>query len=301
MNMLLTFINKINIEVFLDKTLHIVLILAVAWIGSKMLRRLLKRFHGALVKKSAFSGESVSESSKRIETLMRLLRQALYLTLWVTVALTVVKEIGIEIAPVLAGAGIFGLAVGFGAQNLVKDVISGFFLILENQVRVNDVVSINGTTGLVEQINFRTIVLRDLSGTVHILPNGTIASLSNLTHGWSAYVFDIGVGYGEDMDRVIDILKQVGKSMRKEVPYDGFILGDPEIFGVDKFDESAVVIKGRLRTKPARQWEVGREYLRRVKYAFDEQDIEIPFPQRTVTFVNEGMLRNTPEEQKDEP
>lgn len=292
MEILLKFIDRINIELLLDKTLHITLVLVAAWIGLKMLRKLLKRFHTVLVQRSMFSGESASESSKRIDTLMRLLRQALQLALWITVVLTVVKEIGIEIAPILAGAGIFGLAVGFGAQSLVKDVISGFFLILENQVRVGDIVSINGMTGLAEQINFRTLVLRDLSGSLHIIPNGSISSLTNMTHGWSAYVFDIGVGYSEDMNRVIEILSQTGKTMRQEKPYSDFILDDPEIFGVDKFDDSAVVIKGRIKTKPIRQWEVGREYLRRVKYAFDEQHIEIPFPQRVLSFADAGIFRD---------
>ncbi len=291
METVLQILGKINFELVLNKVMHISIIFVAVWIGSKMLKKLLARFHIFLVQRGIASGESVTESSKRIETLMFLLRQAVYILLWVTVGLMIIKEAGIEIGPVLAGAGIVGLAVGFGGQNLVKDVISGFFLILENQVRIGDVVSINGTSGLAEQINFRTIVLRDLAGVVHIIPNGSITSLSNMTHGWSAYVFDIGIAYHEDPDKVISILKKTGAQLRQEDQYKDLIIEDPEIFGVDKLGDSAVVIKGRIKTKPIHQWEVGREFLRRVKHAFDEQNIEIPYPQTTISFNDSDLLR----------
>ena len=180
--------------------------------------------------------------------------------------------------------GVVGLAVGFGAQNLVRDVISGFFMILENQVRIGDVAVVNGTGGLVEQINFRTLVLRDLSGIVHIFPNGSITTLANLTKQWSAYVFDIGVAYKEDTDRVIAILKQVGAEMRADEYLGPLMIDDVEVFGVDGFADSAVMIKGRLRTQPIKQWEVGRQFLRRVKQAFDREGVEIPFPHRSLYF-----------------
>jgi small conductance mechanosensitive channel len=196
--------------------------------------------------------------------------------------LVVLREIGVDIAPILAGAGILGLAVGFGAQNLVRDVISGFFFILENQVRVGDVAIINGTGGLVDSVNFRTIVLRDLSGTIHVFPNGTINTLSNMTHTWSAWVFDIGVAYKEDTDRVTAVIREVGRQLREDPEFGPRLIDDIEVFGVNKFADSAVEIKGRLKTRPIEQWAVGREFQRRVKYAFDEQGIEIPFPHRTV-------------------
>lgn len=166
----------------------------------------------------------------------------------------------------------------------MRDIISGFFIILENQIRVGDVAIINGTGGLVEKINFRTTVLRDLGGIVHIFPNGTITTLSNLTNEWSAYIFEIGVAYKENTDRVIDIMRQVGSAMYEDEIYRNLLLEEPEIFGVDKFADSSVVIKGRIKTKPIRQWQVGREYLRRIKLAFDENNIEIPFPHRSVYF-----------------
>ena len=262
--------------------LKILLILVLSWIAMKILKRLLSQLEKRLLKESIEDGEPPSESRKRIETLIRLLKQAAHLTLWIVVILVLLTELGVKVGPIIAGAGILGLAIGFGAQNLVRDVISGFFIILENQIRVNDVAVINGTGGLVERINFRTTVLRDLAGLVHVFPNGEISSLSNLTKEWSAYVFDIGVAYKENTDRVIEVMKQVGADMRNDAVIGPLMLEDIDIFGVDKFDDSAVVIKGRIKTKPIRQWQVGREFLRRIKLAFDEHGIEIPFPHRTI-------------------
>ena len=196
----------------------------------------------------------------------------------------VLQQVGVEIGPILASAGVLGLAVGFGAQNLVRDVISGFFLILEDQVRVGDVAIVNGTGGLVEKINFRTLVLRDLSGTVHVIPNGAVNSMANMTKEWSAYVFDIGVAYKEDVDRVIEVMRQVGAELRGDPEFGPLLLEDVEIFGLDQFGDSALVIKGRLKTLPIKQWDVGREFKRRLKYAFDREGIEIPFPHRSLYF-----------------
>jgi len=259
--------------------LHVILILALALVATLVIKKLLRKMKIHLLEKSGFADGLTDEESKRAETLTRLIRKAVLIGLWIIVALIILKELGVEIAPILAGAGILGLAVGFGAQNLVRDVISGFFFILEDQVRVGDVAVVNGTGGLVEQINFRTIVLRDLEGVVHVFPNGTVSTLSNRTKTWSGYVFDLGVAYKEDTDTVIKIIAQVGEEMMRDPTFGPLMLDAPEIFGVDRFDDSAVVIKGRLKTKPIQQWVVGREFLRRIKYAFDEAGIEIPFPQ----------------------
>ncbi len=247
-----------------------------------MIRKVLARVEQQLLKNSTAEGEPPSESAKRIETLIRLVRQAVHLVMWLVVGLVILQELGVDIGPVLAGAGILGLAVGFGGQNLVRDVISGFFIILENQVRIGDVAVINGTGGLVERINFRTIVLRDQKGTVHVFPNGTITTLSNLTQEWSAYVFDLGVAYKENTDAVVEVIREVFAGMREDETYGPLIIEEPEIFGVDAFADSAVVIKGRIKTRPIRQWMVGREFLRRIKLAFDERGIEIPFPHRSL-------------------
>jgi len=264
--------------------LRVTLILVVAWVGIKILKNFLQRLEKRLLDKSLVKGEPPSESQKRIETIVRLLKQASLIFLWLTASLVLLKEFGVEIGPIIASAGVVGLAVGFGAQNLVRDVTSGFFIILENQLRVGDVAIINGTGGLVEKINFRTTVLRDLGGVVHIFPNGTISTLSNLTNEWSASVFEIGVAYKENTDQVIEIMQQVGQTMLNDESFGPLMLAAPEIFGVDKFADSAVIIKGRIKTKPIRQWEVGREFLRRIKFAFDEHNIEIPFPHRSLYF-----------------
>ncbi|MDY0351853.1 MAG: mechanosensitive ion channel family protein [Desulfobulbaceae bacterium] len=284
MDILREALNSISWEVIIKTGLRVTLVLIIAWVAVKILHKLTGRLERHLLKKSVEEGEPPSESQKRIETIVRLVKQAALLALWLTIVLIILREFGIEIGPIIASAGIVGLAVGFGAQNLVRDFISGFFIILENQLRVGDVAVVNGTGGLVEKINFRTIVLRDLGGTVHIFPNGTINTLSNLTNEWSAYIFDIRVAYKENTDKVIEVMAEVGRSMLEDKEFGNFMLEPPEIFGVDKFDDSAVIIKGRIKTKPIRQWTVGREFLRRVKQAFDAHDIEIPFPHRTVYF-----------------
>lgn len=284
MNKLPDYLKSISWESLIISSLRVALILLFGWLCMLVLQRVLRSLGQRLVKQSVEAGEPPSESDKRIETIVRLVRQAAMIAIWLTVGLVVLKEVGVEIGPILASAGVLGLAVGFGAQNLVRDVISGFFFILENQVRVGDVAIVNGTGGLVERINFRTIVLRDLSGTVHVFPNGTVNTLSNLTNNWSAYVFDIGVAYKENTDQVMEVMKEVGSAMMRDSEFGPMMLEEPEIFGVDKLDNSAVIIKGRLKTKPIRQWQVGREYLRRIKHAFDDNNIEIPFPHQTLYF-----------------
>ena len=284
MDIFLKQFQEVNWEQIIFTSTRILLVLLLAWLGMVILRKILSQLEQRLLKQSKIAGEPPSESEKRVETLIRLIRQAALIVLWVTTILILLKEIGVDVGPILASAGIVGLAVGFGAQNLVRDFISGFFFILENQVRVGDVAIVNGTGGLVERVNFRTIVLRDLAGIVHIFPNGTVSTLSNLTNDWSAYVFDIGVAYKENTDKVIEVMDRIGSEMKQDEIIGPFMLEEPEIFGVDKFDNSAVVIKGRIKTKPIRQWQVGREYLRRIKLAFDTAGIEIPFPHQTLYF-----------------
>lgn len=284
MDLLMTSLNAIPWEKIMGTMLRIALILIITWVTLAVLKKLLHKLEDRLIRRGQAEGEPPSESAKRVETLVRLVRQGSYLTLWITVGLLILKEVGIDVGPVLAGAGIVGLAVGFGAQNLVRDVISGFFFILENQVRVGDVAVVNGTGGVVEQMNFRTIVLRDVSGVVHIFPNGTVTTLSNMTLEWSAYVFDIGVAYKENTDRVVAAIKDVCAGMQQDPAFGPNILEPPEIFGVDRLADSSVTIKGRIKTRPSRQWIVGREFLRRIKIAFDEQGIEIPYPHRTLYF-----------------
>jgi small conductance mechanosensitive channel len=224
------------------------------------------------------------ELSRRARTLGRLVRNALTAVVMAVAGLTILRELGIDIMPILTGAGIVGLAVGFGAQTLVKDLISGFFLILENHIRVGDVARINGTGGVVEAINLRTVVLRDLEGTVHVFPNGSIDTLANLTKDFAYYVVDVGVAYKEDTDAVVGVLTAVGTELAADPVFGPSVLAPLEVLGVDAFADSQVTIKIRIKTIPLKQWEVGRELRRRIKKAFDARGIEIPFPHLSVYF-----------------
>ncbi|HLF58267.1 MAG TPA: mechanosensitive ion channel domain-containing protein [Alphaproteobacteria bacterium] len=223
-----------------------------------------------------------AEHYARIQTILPLFRKFLFMVLAAIVALVVLAQVGINIAPLLAGAGIVGLAVGFGAQKLVQDVLNGLFIYLEAAVAVGDIVDLGDHSGVVEAMSMRSIRLRDLEGNVHTIPFSAVTTVMNRTKGFSYYLFDMGVGYGEDVDRVIKVLQEIGAGMRKDKNFGPHILEEMEMLGLDKFGDSAVVIKGRIMTLPARQWLVGREFNRRVKKRFDELGIEIPFPQRTV-------------------
>lgn len=248
----------------------------------------ISRFKKLLIKRAhAHDKPSGSESEKRINTLTGILKGLVKIVLLTVYMMIVLKKLGIDIGPILASAGIIGLAVGFGAQELVRDIISGFFILLENQVRTGDVAIINGTGGLVENIELRTITLRDFTGTIHIFQNGKISTLSNMTKEWSAAVFDIGVAYKEDVTRVMEIMRQVGDEMQKDEEFGAKILEPIEVLGLDKFGDSAIVIKARFKTKPIMQWGVSREYNKRLKSAFDKEGIEIPFPHTTIYWGEE--------------
>jgi len=219
---------------------------------------------------------------KRTKTLSSVIRHVLSITIFIVALVAVLGELGIEIGPVIAAAGVVGLAVGFGAQSLVKDVISGFFILLEDQIHVGDWVQIAGKTGVVERINLKMTVLRDLHGNVHFIPNGTIDVVTNMTREYSRAVLDIGVAYREDVDEVIGIMKQVDEELRSDPDFKDDILEPMEVFGLNEFGDSALVIRGRVKTKPAKHWGVAREFRRRLKKAFDERNIEIPFPHTTI-------------------
>lgn len=267
---------------FSQATLRVLLILIAAYVGIRIFRVAIARLEVILIKATESTEIVPGAAAQRVKTLMNVLRTIVVGLVWFIAVLTALGQIGVNVGPILAGAGVVGLAVGFGAQNLVRDLVSGFFLILENQVRVGDVAIINGTGGLVEAITFRTIVLRDLSAVVHVFPNGSINTLANVSKDWSAHVLDIRVAYKEDTDRVVEIMKRVGAELRQDEKFGAAMIDDIEVFGVDQFADSAVIIKGRLKTMPLQQWNVGREYRRRLKKAFDAERIEIPFPHRTL-------------------
>jgi len=222
------------------------------------------------------------EVLKRSETLGSVIRYVLTVVILVVAAMMVLKEFGIDIGPVIAAAGVVGLAVGFGAQNLVQDVISGFFILLEDQIRVGDVVDVAGKTGVVEKVNLRMTILRDLQGSVHFIRNGHIDVVTNMTKEYSFYLFEIGVAYREDIDEVIEVVREIDEELRNDPEYRDDILEPLEVLGLDKFGDSAVVIKARTKTMPIKQWRVGREFNRRMKKKFDEKNIEIPFPHVTL-------------------
>ena len=222
--------------------------------------------------------------SSRANTLIPILRNLLMFIMLLLAGMVVMSELGIDIVPLLAGAGVLGIAIGFGAQKLVKDFINGFTVILEDLLQIGDVVTLAGRSGAVEKITIRKIQLRDLSGIVYTIPFGDVDIVENLTKEFSFYLLDIGIAYREDTDQVIEAVKQVDQEMRDDPDFGPYILDPIEVLGVDKFADSAVIIKARIKTPPKRQWMVGREFNRRMKYLFDKQGIEIPFPHRTLYF-----------------
>lgn len=222
--------------------------------------------------------------SPRIRTLLTVARNALLVVLALVATLMILSELGINIAPLLAGAGVVGLAIGFGAQRLVQDVINGVFILFQDLMSVGDVVKLGDKAGLVEALTIRTVRLRDLSGTVHTIPFSSIEAVSNLTREFSFHVFDLGIAYREDVDEVIALLKAIGEELRADQEVGPLILEPLEVFGLDAFGDSAIVIKGRIKTQPIKQWQVGRAFNRLVKKRFDEHGIEIPFPHRTLYF-----------------
>ena len=263
--------------------IRIAVILGVAYIATWFIVRSVPGIRRRIVRRMTRHGSDV-ELEKRAATISGVFRKSMSAVIWIIAVIMALREGGFDIAPILAGAGVVGLAVGFGAQNLVRDVISGVFLLLEDQIRVNDVAIINGTGGLVEQINLRTTVLRGLDGTVYVFPNGSVTTLANMTHGYSYYLFDIGVAYKEDTDHVVEVLQEIANGMMKDEAYKQDILEPLEVLGVDKFADSAVIIKVRIKTMPIRQWVIGREMNRRIKKEFDRLGIEIPFPHMSLYF-----------------
>lgn len=225
-----------------------------------------------------------ADVSARAKTLLPLLRTTLVVVLVTMFVLVTLSELGLNIAPLLAGAGVIGLAIGFGAQTLVKDIITGMFILMEDQLAAGDVVKVGAHAGVVERLTLRTIRLRDLAGTVHVVPFSEVTTLENMTKDYSRYVFEVGVAYREDTDEVVTVLKQIGEEMRQDEAYKDLIIEPFEVLGVDKFGDNAVIIKARITTQPIKQWQVGREYNRRMKKRFDELGIEIPFPHRTIYF-----------------
>lgn len=275
-------LDKVQEWVIVELPIIIGLLLAL-FIVMRVVKYAIKRLNKTLLKRAEKNEDvDTQEAEKRINTLMGIIWGVVKIVLVVTMVMIILQKFGVNIAPILASAGIIGLAVGFGAQELVRDVISGFFILLENQIRTGDVGIINGTGGLVEKIELRTITLRDFSGVVHVFQNGKINTLSNMSKEWSAAVFDVGVAYKEDASKVMEIMKEVGDELKSDTAFQSKIIEPIEIMGLDQFADSAIVIRARIKTKPSQQWLVKREFNKRLKRVFDDRNIEIPFPHTTV-------------------
>ena len=229
-------------------------------------------------------GEGIGgvERAKRAQTIGRIVQKTLSIVISTMAALMILRELDIDITPVLTGAGIAGLAVGFGAQTLVRDVLSGFFLIFEDQIRVGDVAVVNGQGGLVEEVNLRTLILRDEKGAVHIFPNGEVKTLANLSKDFSYYVITVGVAYDAEVDRAVEAMQEAASLVTKDPGLSPYILEPLEVLGVDAFEPGQLVVKARIKTVPLKQWVVGRELRKQIARVFSERGIHMPTPHMTV-------------------
>lgn len=257
--------------------LRIVLIVVIAWIAAAVLQRAIRVLRARIA-----SRLDDPEAVKRAETLGRVFRYIVAVAVSVIAGMLVLSELGISLAPILGAAGVVGLAVGFGAQSLVKDYFTGFFILFEDQIRSGDVVRVADHAGLVEEITLRHVRLRDYDGNVHFVPNGMITSVVNMSRNFAFAVIDVGVAYREDTDEVFAVMREVGAQLRADPQFAARILADLELAGVERWADSAVIVRCRFKVAPLAQWDVRREYLRRLKQAFDARGIEIPYPHLTI-------------------
>jgi len=277
----------------LDKPARILLILALAGVALQAIHRIIPHLREAVVAR-----QGNREQGLRVRTLSRVVRYVLTVIVSVVTGLLILGEFGISVAPILGAAGVVGIAVGFGAQSLVKDYFTGFFLLLENQIRIGDVVEAGGKAGLVEELTLRYLRLRDYSGNVHYIPNGNISIVTNMSLEYAYAVIDVGVAYAEDIDRVMAVMRGVGQALRQDSEFAARIVEEIEIAGVEALADSAVVIRCRIRVTPLEQWNVRREFLRRVKQAFDLDGIEIPFPHRKLIYSTPESVQGSRESPK---
>ena len=266
------------------RALKLAFILGAAWVSLRLVGLIARR-----IEKAVDDGDdsTLTRVEKRGQTLAHLLRSIGRLIVFI-IATLMILGLFVNIGPLLAGAGVVGLAVSFGAQSLVKDFLSGFFILFEDQFAVGDVVEINGKSGAVERMTLRIVQLRSLDGTVHTIPNGEIKAVSNLTRGWSRAVVEVGVAYDTDLDRALEVLRDEGRQLAADEAWRIQLDGEPEVLGVEGLGENALTLRLVARTRPGQQWAVARELRRRIKLRFDREDIEIPFPQRTMHVRMDG-------------
>ncbi len=272
-----------RLPLLLDLSIRLFLILALAWALRLIARRAIRLIHAALRNRT-----DCIEDIKRIDTLVRVARYAASAVIAILAAGLALSALGISVAPLLATAGVAGIAIGFGAQTLVKDVFSGFFVLLENQIRVGDVVSVAGRDGAVEEVTLRYVRLRDYAGDVHFVPNGEITAVTSRSREFAYAVLDIGVHYRDNVDDLFDLMRTVAAGMREDERHASKMLDDIEIAGIQEWGASAVTLRARIKTLPLAQWEIRREFLRRLKARFDAAGHEIPYPQLTLSFARES-------------
>ena len=275
---------RIDGEVALRGAVRILGIWILAFIAYRVVKLIARR-----IERAADDGDpSVTTSrEKRGRTISQLLSSVARVVL-ITLAILLTFNVFINIAPILAGAGILGLAVSFGAQSLVRDIISGFFILLEDQFAVGDVIEVAGKSGVVEEITLRVVILRDLEGTMHVVPNGEVKVVSNKTRGWARAIVDIGIPYKEDVDRGLAVIRDEAAQFSTDPVWGLQLDGPVEVLGIESLGESSVLIRTLLKTQPGSQWNVAREFRRRLKKRFDRETIDIPFPQRQVQVTIKG-------------
>ncbi|MDX9902753.1 MAG: mechanosensitive ion channel family protein [Bacteroidales bacterium] len=265
--------------------IRILVIAVLALLIDRVLKRLIVRTVRASVKSDEHT--SADAEKKREETLIRIFTGAMNIVIVVVALMMIIGEMGIEIGPLIAGAGIVGLAVGFGGQYLIRDIITGLFLMLENQYRIGDVVDIEGLSGAVEDISLRKTTLRNLDGTVHHIPHGSITKVSNLSKDFARVNIDMGVGYSTDIDHLIKVINETGRELAADPAFSDAIISPPQFLRVNEFADSAIIVKILGDTKPLKQWEIAGEFRKRLKFAFDREGIEIPFPQTVIHQIKE--------------
>jgi moderate conductance mechanosensitive channel len=277
-------ILRIDAEELIRDGARVLGIWLLAWLAYRVVRLAARRIELAVDD----GDDSVTTlRERRGQTIAQLLRSVGRVVI-MAIALLLTFNIFIDIGPILAGAGILGLAVSFGAQSLVKDVISGFFILFENQFAIGDVIEVAGKSGVVEKMTLRVVVLRDGEGAMHVVPNGEIKVVSNKTRGWSRAVVDVGVAYDEDIDRALGIVRDEAAQLAIDRVWAPQLDGAPEVLGIESLGDSSVVIRTLIRTQPGSQWGLAREFRRRIKNRFDRDGVEIPFPRRRVDVRVEG-------------
>ena len=272
-------------ENFLQNIIAWVITHGIKIFGILIIACLINRLGGKVIERAIRKGvrdTTKDATEKRQNTLIGVFGSALKIIVWLVAIMMVLPELGINVGPILAGAGILGVALGFGAQYMIRDFLAGLFIIIENQYREGDVVCLDETCGLVEDITLRKTILRDLDGIVHHVPNGEIKKASNLSKQFARVNLNIGVSYKENLDKVIKVVNQVGRELAEDPRWKDLILKPPQFLRVDDFGESAIIIKILGETKPLKQWDVTGELRKRIKIVFDKEGIEIPFRQITI-------------------